>query len=81
MNYILPRDHPTIATIPVGALVGGSTGASTGPDPVIVEPRQHVAATPQIKSLGAVEFKKHEKKWVRDTRYSSSLTDKYLHPS
>ncbi len=81
MNYILPRDHPTIATVPVGVLVGGSAGASTGPDPVIVEPRQHVASEPQIKPAIPVEFKKYEKKWIRDTRYLSSLTDKYLHPS
>ena len=27
------------------------------------------------------EFRKHEKKWKRDTQYTSSLSEKYLHPS
>lgn len=27
------------------------------------------------------EFERHEKEWKEDTRYTSSLSDKYLHPS
>jgi len=27
------------------------------------------------------DFKKHEKKWKQDTKFMSSLADKYLHPS
>ncbi len=36
-----------------------------------------VFARPSIKS----EFQKHERKWKKDTRFISSLSDKYLHPS
>lgn len=81
MNYILPRDHPTIATVPEGALIDGGAGSSVTFGPVFIEPRQPVAVETQIRALVPVEFKKQEKKWVRDTGYSSSLTDKYLHPS
>lgn len=28
-----------------------------------------------------VEFGRHEKRWKKETAYSSSLSDKYLHPS
>ena len=82
MNYNLALANPTAATIPTvptGALVGA--GASAGYGRVIIESRQHVAARHQIRSLVPGEFKKQEKKWIRETLYSSSLTDKYLHPS
>lgn len=81
MNYNMPYGHSTMATVPVGALVGGSAEASIGSRRVFVEPRQHVVGQSQIKSLIPAEFRKHETKWTRDTRYSSSLSDKYLHPS
>ena len=29
----------------------------------------------------AAEFEKHERKWKRDTQYTSSLSEKYLHAS
>lgn len=40
---------------------------------------------PTVRSFAAqraaVEFPKHERKWKRDTKYVSSLSEKYLHPS
>lgn len=32
-------------------------------------------------SFVALTFRKHARKWKRETAYVSSLTDKYLHPS
>ncbi len=81
MNYNLPLDHPTIATDPQRVFIDGGAGSSADIGHVFVEPREHIADETRIKSLVSREFKKHEKKWKRDTQYSSSLTDKYLHPS
>ena len=81
MNYNLPLDHPTIATVPQHVFIDGDAGTSGGFGRGFVESRQHIAGESRIKSLLPEEFKKHEKKWKRDTQYSSSLTDKYLHSS
>jgi hypothetical protein len=43
------------------------------------------AVVSRVKILSAAdavaEFKKHERRWKRDTQYTSSLSEKYLHAS
>lgn len=81
MNYNVPLDHPTIATVPQHVFIDGGAEASAGLGHVFVESRQYIADESRIKYPVSDEFKKYEKEWKRDTQYSSSLTDKYLHPS
>ncbi len=40
----------------------------------------HLART-FLRSAVKEEFTKHERQWKRDTRFTSSLADKFLHPS
>jgi hypothetical protein len=48
---------------------------------LLVNVRTQVSVQPQPSRALANEFRKHEQKWMRETKYMSSLTDKYLHPS
>lgn len=42
---------------------------------------QTVMVLPNATNTLEAEFARHEKKWKKDTRFVSSLHDKYLHPS
>ncbi len=81
MNYNLPLDPFTIATPPQRVSADGSAGISANLGRLFLEPQQHIAGASGRALLVPAEFKKHEKKWKRDTRYTSSLMDKYLHQS
>jgi hypothetical protein len=48
---------------------------------VILEWQNELVLPPKPVPSVEVEFKKHERKWKRDTRYTSSLTERFLHPS
>lgn len=50
-------------------------------DALVVNISSQVTVSPLFSPEVAAEFKRHERKWKRDTRYTSSLSEKYLHPS
>ena len=81
MNYTLPLAPLTIATPPHFTSVNGSAGVSAHTGRVFLEPRPHITGAPVREGLVPAEFQRYEKKWKEDTQYTSSLTDKYLHPS
>jgi hypothetical protein len=65
-NYLRARRNTSL-TVPQGE--------------VHVSITSHVTVAPSVSPEIAKEFRRHEKKWKRDTRFLSSLSEKYLHPS
>ena len=59
-----------------------SQGSVAARAKVIIEPSQNIAL---LQTLApdriSTEFKKHERRWLAQTRHISSPVDKYLHPS
>ena len=71
-----------MATVSGAVLI--DRGRQSAPDNLGVfwEDREHITVGPAVFRLVLQEeFKKHARKWVRDTQFVSSLTDKYLHTS
>jgi hypothetical protein len=49
---------------------------------LVLDPSQNIAVLrPYAPDRVTTEFKKHEKRWLSQTRHISSPIDKYLHPS
>jgi hypothetical protein len=57
--------------------------AEVHPDNMIVGSADQIVLVPSHSHADWVtsEFKKHERKWKRETRFTSSPSEKYLHPS
>jgi hypothetical protein len=70
-----PRYRPAMARI--------RSTTSQRPAGILINPQNDVVLSAGILSGNRIasEFQKHERKWKRDTRYTSSLSEKYLHPS
>lgn len=76
------NDQATLATATTPVLIDPDMHAFGYSVSILVEPREHVSfAAAAYRLILKKEFEKHAKKWIRDTQFVSSLTDKYLHPS
>jgi hypothetical protein len=65
----------------IAALNGGVFGKQPPLDVCFDEEDNIVVLRPTIQKPALSEFTKHKKKWNRDTQYTSSLSEKFLHPS
>jgi hypothetical protein len=63
-------------------VAGMLSQGSRAPAKLVLQPSQNIALLKtHIPDRISSEFKKHERRWLTQTRHISSPVDKYLHPS
>lgn len=78
----LSSSQATLATAAMPVLIDPDMHAFGYSLSILIEPREHVSfAAAAYRLVLKKEFEKHARKWSRDTQFTSSLTDKYLHAS
>jgi hypothetical protein len=82
MNYIPRMDEMTVSSNFAPNMLRARTLGSDERRVLFLDTRDHIAGADRVFAEFALpEFKKHERKWKRETRHLSDPAEKYLHPS
>jgi hypothetical protein len=81
MSFIDHSDSPVSSRFHTG-IARLESGGSQRATKIFVDPQNDILmGMPFAVDQTVSEFKKHKRKWLKDTRHLSSPIDRYMHPS